>query len=87
MLCRAGGGEAKDKAKGKVMEAPSPEEGEEKGGILIQNLWTQGTESIHDIRVMSTDAVSYQSKTTKKCIETAKRENKKNYLNACLNKG
>ena len=42
-------------------------------------------DSIHDMRVMNTDAVSYQSKTLEKCMETANREKNRNYLNACLN--
>ena len=56
--------EGKSKAKGKGKEAPSPEKGNEKGCILIRDLWTQGKDSIHDMRVVNTDAVSYQSKTT-----------------------
>ena len=50
---------------------PPPEEGEDKVGLLIQYPWTQGTDSIHDMRVVNTDAVSYQSKTLEKCLETA----------------
>ena len=46
----------------------------------------QGTESIHNMHVMNTEAASYQSKTPKKCLETAEREKNKNYLHACLNK-
>ena len=37
---------------------------------MIQDICTQGTDSIHDMRVVNTDAVSYQSKTTKNCLET-----------------
>ena len=76
----------KCKAKGKGAEVPIPEEGEEKGDLLIRDIWTQGTDSIHDIRVVNNDAVSYQSKTPEKCLESAGREKKKNLLNACLNK-
>ena len=54
------GGKDKDKATGKVKEAPPPEEGEEKGDLLIRALWTKGTDSIHDMHVVNTDAVSYQ---------------------------
>ena len=79
------GRETKEKEKGKCTEAPPPEEVEEKEDLLIRDLWTQGTESIHDMRVVNTDAVSYQSKTPEKCLETAKREKKKKYLNAYLN--
>ena len=40
---------------------------------------------IHDIRVVNTDAVSYQSKTPEKCLETSERKKKRNSLTACLN--
>ena len=66
------------------MEAPSPEEGGEKGDLLIRDLWTQGTDSIHDMHVVNADAVSYHSRTPEKFQETAECEKKKKYLNACL---
>ena len=78
------GGKAKVKAQVKGIEAPPPKEGEEKGHLLIQELWTQGADSIHDMRVVNTDTVSYQSKTLEKCLETAKRETKKQYLNTSI---
>ena len=34
---------------------------------------------------MNADAISYQSKTPEKCMETSERENNRNYLYACLN--
>ena len=52
---------AKGKAKGKVVEAPQPEGGG--GGLLIRDLWNQGTDSIHNMRDMNTDVVSSQLKT------------------------
>ena len=67
------------------MEAPPTEEGEEKENLLIRGLWTQGTDSIHNMRVVNTDAVSYQYKTPEKCLETADHEKKRKYLNTCLN--
>ena len=42
-------------------------------------------DSIHDMCVMNIDAVSYQSKTPEKCMETAWREKKRKYLNYFLN--
>ena len=73
-----GGGEAKGKEKEKGMEALSPEEGEEKGDLMIWDLWTQGTNSIHDMSVVNTDTVSHHSKNPEKCLETAelKKKNK-----------
>ena len=42
-------------------------------------------DSIHDMRVMNTDTVSYLSKTPEKCLENDERGKKNKYLNACLN--
>ena len=36
----------------------------------------QGKDSIHDMCVMNTEAISYQSKNPKKCLETAEQEKK-----------
>ena len=77
-------GEAKPKGRDKG--APPPDKGEEKEYILIQELWTHGTDSIHNMRVVNTDAISYQSQPPEKCLETAENEKKKKYLHACLNK-
>ena len=81
--CR--GEKAKGKAIGKGKEAPPPEEGEEKGDLLIQDLWTQGTDIIHDKSVMNTDAVSYQSKTPEKCLDTAECKKNRKYISTFLN--
>ena len=53
---RAGG---KDKLKG----LPSKDKQELKGVLLIRDLWMHGTDSIHDICVMNTEAPSYLYKT------------------------
>ena len=53
----------KSKLKVKYKGAPLTDKGEEKGGILIQDLWMQGTYSIHDMPILNTEVVSYQSKT------------------------
>ena len=52
---------------------------------MIRDIWTQGMDSIHDMRVVNADTVSYQSKTLDKCLKTAEREKKRKYLNAYLN--
>ena len=36
------------------------------------------------MRVVNTDATSYQSKNPEKCLETAEKAKKKKYLDACL---
>ena len=50
------------RGKYKLKGYPSKNVGELKGGLLIRGLWMQGTDSIHDMRVVNTDATSYQSK-------------------------
>ena len=76
----------KGKAAKKDKEALPLEERENKGDLFIRDLWTQGADRIHNMRVVNTDAVSYQSNTLKKCLETNKRKKKRKYLNTCLNK-
>ena len=44
-----------------------------------------GSDIIHNICVLNTDAVYYQSQTSKKCLETADHEKKKKHLHVCLN--
>ena len=39
---------------------------EEKGNLLIWDLWTHGMDRIHGMHVVNTGAVSYQSKTPEK---------------------
>ena len=68
----------------KLNGSPSKDKGELKGGILIKDLWTQGTDSIQDMHVINTDATSYQSKNPEKCLGTAEKGKKKNYLKDCL---
>ena len=55
------------------MEELPPEEGEEKGGLIIQDLWTQGTDIIHNVRVVNTDAACYESQNPEKYLENAKK--------------
>ena len=60
-----------EKAKSKYKKATPIEEGEMKRGILIRDLWMQRTDSVYEICVVNTDAVSCQSKNPEKCLETA----------------
>ena len=76
MRCAGG----KEKLKG----SPSKEEEELKGYLLIRYLWTYGTDNIHDMHVVNTDAPSYQAKNPKKCLETAENKKKRKYPDACL---
>ena len=71
----------KDNLKG----SPSKEKVYLKENLLIRNFWTQGTDSIHDMCVVNTDATSYQSKTPEKCLETAKNAKKRSILTLASN--
>ena len=62
----------------------APEVTEQKGYLLIRYLWQQGTDSVHDMHVVNTGALSYVRKTPEKCLHKAKRGKKKMYLEACL---
>ena len=44
---------------------------EQKGYLLIRELCNNGTNIVHDMRVMNTDAKSYLSKTPNKCLQDA----------------
>ena len=61
-----------------------PGDSEQKGDLLIRDLWKNGTDSIHDMRVVNTDAKSNWGRTPEKCLEEAERGKKKMYLEACL---
>ena len=63
---------------------PSLEAMEQKGDLLIRDLWKNSTDSVHDMRVVNTDANSHLAKTPKKCLQEAERPKKKIYLEACL---
>ena len=42
--------------------APPSEVTEQKGYLLIRELWQQGTDSVHDMRVVNTGAQSHRTK-------------------------
>ena len=44
---------------------------EHKGDLLIRDLWQQGTDSVHNMRVVNNDALSYVRKTPEKCLNKA----------------
>ena len=62
----------------------APEVTEQKGDLLIRYLWQQGTNSVNDMRVVNTDALSYVRRSPEKCLQEAEREENKMYLEACL---
>ena len=59
---------------------PPPEVTEQKGNLLIRDLWQNGTDSFHIMRVVNTDAKSNMSKTLEKFLHEAERGKKWMYL-------
>ena len=64
--------------------APPPEVTEQKGDLLIRELWQNGTDSVHNMHVINTDAKSHMAKSPEKCLHEAERGKKRMYLEACL---
>ena len=50
-----------------------PEATEQKGDILIRELWANGTDSVHVMRVMNTDAKSYWGRSPMWCCHGVRR--------------
>ena len=66
-------------------ETPAaPEVTGQKGNLLTRYLWNQGTDSVHKIRVVNTDALSYLKKAPEKCLHEAEKGKNNMYLEACL---
>ena len=63
---------------------PPLEATEQKGDLLIRDLWHIGTESVHDMRIVNTDAKSHLAKTSGTCLREAEQAKKNMYLEACL---
>ena len=61
-----------------------PEVTEQKGDLIIRDLLQQGTESVHDMRVVNTDAPTHRTKDPARCLHEAERGKKRMYLEACL---
>ena len=64
--------------------APPTEVTEQKRNLLIRDLWKQGKDSVHDMRVVSTDVQSHRTKEPERCLKEAERGKKRMYLEACL---
>ena len=64
--------------------APLPEATEQKGDILIRDIWQNGTDSVHDMRVVNNNAKTHSMKTPEKCLQEVERGKKRMYLDACL---
>ena len=76
----------KPKPAGSKLTTPSdattaaPEVTEQKGDLLIWDLWQQGTDSVHDMCVVNTGALSYVRRSPQKCLHEAERGKKNMYL-------
>ena len=57
--------------------APPPEVTEQKGGLLIRDLWQHGTDSVHNMRVMNTNSHSHRTKEPERCLQEAERGKKR----------
>ena len=57
---------------------------EQKGDLLIRELWNNNTDSVHGMRVVNIDAKSHSATTPEKCLQEAERVKKKMYLEACI---
>ena len=55
-----------------------------KGDLLIRDLWQNGTDSLHNMRVVNKYSKSHSDKPTEKCLQEAERTKKCMYLEACL---
>ena len=65
-------------------EDTPPEATEQKGDLLLQELWHNGTDSVQDMRLVNTYAKFYWEKSPEKCLEEAEKSKKKMYLKGCL---
>ena len=53
-----------------------PEATEQKGDLLLRDLLQNGTDSVHNMRVLNIDAKSYWEKSPEKCLEEAEKSKK-----------
>ena len=57
---------ARDSGKNDQAGAPPPEVTDQKGDLIFRDLWQNGTDSVHDMRVVNTDAKSHRTKEPKR---------------------
>ena len=65
-------------------DTPPLEATEQKGDPLMYDLWQNGTDIVHDMRVRNTDSKYHSTKTPEKYPQEAERGKKKMYLEDCL---
>ena len=59
--------------------APLPKSTEQKGDLLIRDLWHNRTDSVHKMRVVDIDAKSHSAKPPEKFLQEAERAKKRMY--------
>ena len=57
---------------------------EQKGNVIIKDLWTQGTDCILDMRVVNMNTTLYIHNMSEKILAAAERDEKHKYLNSFL---
>ena len=57
-------------------EVHPPEVTEQKGDLLIRDLLQQGIDSVHDMHVVNTDALTHRTKDPEKCLHEVEWEKK-----------
>ena len=75
---------ARSKATKVTAATPLKEATEQKGDLIIHDLWQNGTDSVYYTFVLNTDVKSHSAKTPEKCLQEAERANNKIYLDTCL---
>ena len=78
------GNPARSKATTVTAATPPLEATEYKGGFLIRDLWENGTDSVHGMRVVNIYAKSHSENTPEKFLQEAEQAKKNMYLDACL---
>ena len=63
---------------------PQLEVTEQKGDLLIRDLWQNGNDSVHDMRAVKHAAKSHLAKTPEQCLQEAEGAKKNMYLEACI---
>ena len=60
------------------------ENSDQKGELIIRDLWNRETDIICDMRVVNIDTISHKNKSLDKCIKDSEKDDKKKYMESCL---
>jgi hypothetical protein len=64
--------------------SPTVDASGERGDLLVRGFWENGMDAIIDVRVVDTDAKSYNSRAPEKVLKSAEKVKKNKYLEHCL---